>query len=72
MLVPSQDLSSGTLKDLSGGVESVDTPLFTSLAYNELWLAAIAASAIVVLRDATDFLFEGGGDATRERAFVFN
>ena len=54
------------------GVESVDTPLFTSLAQNELWLAAIAASAIVVLGAAIDFWFEGGGDATCEKAFVFN
>ena len=37
------------------GVESVDTPLFTSLAQNELQLAAITASAIVVLGAATDF-----------------
>ena len=54
------------------GVESVDTPLFTSLAQNELWLAAIAASAIVVLGVAIDFWFEGGGDATCEKTFVFN
>ena len=52
------------------GVESVDTTLFTSLAQNELWLAAIAASAIVVLGAAIDFWFEGGGDATCEKAFV--
>ena len=60
----------GFLWERERGVESVDTPLFTSLAQNELQLAAITASAIVVLGAATDFWCERGGDATCE-SFCF-